>query len=274
MPSVEQNYEVWDREYGWSQQGEEWSGPWGSAEAQWRWTVAPRIRSFVPAGTILEIAPGFGRWTRYLKDLCTRLVVVDLSERCIEACRQRFAAESHIAYYVNDGRSLDMVADRSIDFVFSFDSLVHADADVIEDYLRQLGRKLTPDGVGLIHHSNWGAYGRYHRRAAAADPWLPARAKDFLTRIGVLEVEQFRSRSVNGNVFERLAREAGLQCISQKMVNWRTRRLIDCFSVFTRQGSRVARPNHVIANPGFMAEVAMAARLSSLYVLETSSARD
>jgi SAM-dependent methyltransferase len=107
MPTVEQNYEVWDREYGWSQQGDEWSGPWGSAEAQWRWTVAPRIRSCVPAGTILEIAPGFGRWTHYLKDLCTRLVVVDLSERCIEACRQRFAAESHIAYHVNDGRSLE-----------------------------------------------------------------------------------------------------------------------------------------------------------------------
>ena len=75
-------------------------------------------------------------------------MVVDISERCIEACRQRFAAESHIAYHANDGRSLEMVADRSIDFVFSFDSLVHADADVIEDYLRQLGRKLTPNGVG------------------------------------------------------------------------------------------------------------------------------
>ncbi len=36
-----------------------------------------------------------------------------------------------------------MVADRNVDFVFCFDSLVHADADVIQDYLRQLGRNLT-----------------------------------------------------------------------------------------------------------------------------------
>jgi hypothetical protein len=36
-----------------------------------------------------------------------------------------------------------MVADRSIDFLFSFDSIVHADADVFQDYPRQLGRKLN-----------------------------------------------------------------------------------------------------------------------------------
>ncbi|MEK6280890.1 MAG: hypothetical protein AABN95_11100 [Acidobacteriota bacterium] len=28
----------------------------------------PRIHPFIPVGTILEIAPGYGRWTHYLKD--------------------------------------------------------------------------------------------------------------------------------------------------------------------------------------------------------------
>ena len=51
-----------------------------------------------------------------------------------------------------------MVADRSVDFAFSFDSLVHADAEVLDAYAAELARTLAPDGVAFIHHSNLGAY--------------------------------------------------------------------------------------------------------------------
>src|SRR5687767_243949 len=129
MPSVEENLRVWKDRYNWEQGGEEWSASWGSAEAQWYGTVYPRIHSFVPAQRILEIAPGFGRWTQMLKGHCQQLTVVDLSERCIEACKRRFQADDHITYHVNDGKSLAMIPDNSIDFVFSFDLLVHVEED-------------------------------------------------------------------------------------------------------------------------------------------------
>src|SRR5207253_469039 len=158
MPSVEENLSTWDRSYDWTQGGDEWSSAWGGAEAEWFGTILPRIHSFIPAGTVLEIAPGYGRWTHYLKDSCEKLILVDLAERCIDACKQRFASSSHITYHVNDGKSLEMIADNSIDFVFSFDSLVHAEADVLEAYLSQLAKKLKPNGVGFIHHSNLGMY--------------------------------------------------------------------------------------------------------------------
>src|SRR6478672_13346534 len=54
--------------YDWREAGEEWSQPWGNSAAQWAGTIFPRIRECLPAGTTLEIAPGFGRWTHYLKD--------------------------------------------------------------------------------------------------------------------------------------------------------------------------------------------------------------
>ena len=82
--------------YDWKEAGEEWSQPWGSSAAQWAGTIFPRIRECLPAGTILEIAPGFGRWTHYLKDYCNELWAVDKSNDCIEACRQRFASVSHV----------------------------------------------------------------------------------------------------------------------------------------------------------------------------------
>ena len=152
MPSVEENLRVWDQSYDWTQEGNEWSAAWGGPEAEWFGTIFPRIHGFLPNGTILEIAPGFGRWTHYLKDYCDKLILVDLSEKCIEACRRRFSSSSHITYHVNDGRSLEMIADKSVDFVFSFDSLVHAEADVLEAYLIQLGRKLKLKGTGFVHH--------------------------------------------------------------------------------------------------------------------------
>jgi hypothetical protein len=57
--------------------------------------------------------------------------------------------------------SLDVAVDGSVDFVFSFDSLVHVEMDVIEAYLKQLAAKLTPNGVGFIHRSNLGQYAAY-----------------------------------------------------------------------------------------------------------------
>jgi hypothetical protein len=62
---------------------------------------------------------------------------------------------------VNDGRSLDMIEDESIDFVFSFDSLVHADSGTVRSYMLQIARKLRFSGTGFIHHSNLGAYKRW-----------------------------------------------------------------------------------------------------------------
>jgi len=96
------------------------------------------LQQWIPCKTLLEIAPGFGRWTQYLKDLADYLIVVDLTEKCIMACRERFAAAANISYVVNDGRSLGSVSDVSVDFIFSFDSLVHVEADVIESYLPSL----------------------------------------------------------------------------------------------------------------------------------------
>ena len=142
MGDVAENRKVWNETCDWSRRGEEWSDWFGGTEAEWFGALLPRIHSHVPTGTILEIAPGYGR-TQYLKDLCDRLIVVDLAERCIFHCRERFADASNIEYHVNDGRSLEMVPDDSIDFAFSFDSLVHVQTDVLASYLQQLSQKLA-----------------------------------------------------------------------------------------------------------------------------------
>jgi len=246
MPTIEANQLTWTN-YAWSERGDEWSHAWGGTEFLWWGTLFPRIQSFIPTGTILEIAPGFGRCTQYLKDFGANLIVVDLTERCIQACQDRFATYSHLSYYVNDGKSLEMIPDHSIDLVFSFDSLVHAEADVMEAYLQQLACKLKPDGVGFIHHSNMGQF------------------VDSVTGSLPFENTHWRAESMTAQLFEQYCDAAGLQCINQELVNWGCDNLIDCLSIFTLRNSSLARPNKIVENNEFMREAAYFSFLSSMY---------
>lgn len=260
MPTLKENWHKWDQTYHWVDSGDNWSAPWGNAFMQWHASILPRIRRLVPAPVILEIAPGFGRWTTYLKDLCETLIVVDISERCIQACRQRFQASSHITYHVNDGLQLDMVPDGSIDFVFSFDSLVHAEADVIESYLRALGRSLKPNGVGLIHHSNAGEYSKYLRFVRSFAPLRP-----LLRFVGFETKTHGRALNVSAETFKQMADAAGLVCISQELINWQSPLLVDCMSVITPRNSCWARPTQTLRNPNFMREAALIKNFAGLY---------
>jgi len=260
MGNIAQNAEVWNETWDWSQRGDEWSQWWGGTAAEWFGALLPRIHPYVPTHTILEIAPGYGRWTQYLKDLCDRLIVVDLAERCIDHCRERFASASNLEYHVNDGRSLAMVADDSIDLVFSFDSLVHAEADVIDAYLVQLARTLKPHGIGFVHHSNAGSYRALNNLAIRA----PDRWRGLLIEKGVLpDLYAWRAASVTAESFASKCEAVGLACVAQEKINWgRGIYLTDAVSIFTRRGSRWERPRRVRRNPFFRWE---ARRMATLY---------
>lgn len=219
---------------------------WGGSDYEWWGAIFPRIHEFLPATTVLEIAPGYGRWTQYLVHLCDRLIGVDIAPNCVDACRKRFAAHEHATFHATDGISLGAAPDGSIDFAFSFDSLVHSDADVMESYVHELGRKLGPNGVAFIHHSNLLQYRD------------PDTGKTPLPNVG------WRGM-MSAELFERFCSEAGLACIGQELVNWATDRLNDCFSLVTRPGSRFARPNRVRENARFMDEAAALKDVASFY---------
>jgi SAM-dependent methyltransferase len=267
MPTIDENRRAWGT-YDWSRAGDEWSISWGSPAAQWYGTILPRLYPWLPTGTLLEIAPGFGRWTHFMKDLAARLVLVDVTERCISACRARFASAPNITYHVNDGRSLEMIPDGTIDLAFSFDSLVHVEADVIEGYLTELARTLSPDGVGFIHHSNIGVYSRrigLGRRVSHL-AWPLSCLNTPLEWAGITAPNSgWRAESLTASRFEDLCDRTGLQCRSQEIIDWGGRVLSDCFSVFTRPGSRWARKNCILVNPRFMSEARYIAARHQMY---------
>jgi hypothetical protein len=270
MGEVSDNLVLWGSK-DWPDAGDKWSAWWGDTAALWYGGILPRIHAFVPTGTILEIAPGYGRWTHYLRSVSERLVVVDLAERCIDHCRERFREDQHIEYFVNDGKSLEMVDDQSVDFVFSFDSLVHAEADVLESYLDQLARKLKPEGIGFIHHSNFGHYRRAIRLARS----VPERLATPLVERGILpDLIAWRAESVTSEIVSSLCDRAGLRCVSQEEISWqRGFYRIDALSVFTPPGSRWDRSRRYMRNPLLRLEAARMANTYSHSSFNHSAAR-
>ena len=223
MPDLDWNKSLWGGGYDWSASGEEWSGAWGGSEAQWFGTLYPRLHRLLPAGRILEIAPGFGRWSKFLIPSCTDYLGIDLAQNCIDASRAAFAAFPHARFAVNDGVSLEAAEDGAFDLVFCFDSLVHAEADVLRAYVPQILAKLSPRGCAFVHHSNL--------NGLAVTPGRHT---------------HFRAPSVSGALVEAMVREAGGEVAVQEVVNWPSPEsdLIDCFTTFRRR-----RPDEAPSEP-------------------------
>jgi SAM-dependent methyltransferase len=240
VPEIGENLAKW-KGFDWRQGGDEWSDWWGGPSSQWRNTLYPRVAEYLPAGRILEIAPGYGRWTQFLREHCDELVGVDLSVECVEACRLRFQKDRRLTFHANDGKSLAAVRDRSIDLAFSFDSLVHVEQDVMDAYLGELARVLTDDGVAFLHHSNLAVYANGESAPRMA---------------------HWRGPSASAQAVARSATGLGLSCFRQELIPWgkEPEFLIDSLSWIVRAGSRYDGPLEVVANPAFMDEAAASLR--------------
>ena len=237
---------------------------------QWFGTIFPRIHPFLNGGRILEIAPGYGRWTNFLGEHTDNLVLVDLSQECIEACKKRFSGLEGITYHINDGRSLDMVESNSMDLVFSFDSLVHVEDQIIEEYVSQIAEKLTDNGIAFIHHSNFGEHPL--QRKLSNSPVLGR----VLSALGLIEkTYHWRAKTMTAEKMRSYGSKAGLPCVAQELLPWATKRAkIDCFSILVKPGSRWDRSPVILENSHFNDEAANLKNLSKLYSFTDNKSGD
>lgn len=150
--TLEQNRRVWGS-WDWSRYGEEWT-----VSEKWKQTLIDEVMMpNVPRNsTVLEIGPGAGRWSESLQRVARRLILVDISEKCLEICRQRFRQCINVEYFVTSGTDLRFIPDGTVDFVWSFDVFVHLNPIIIGAYLEEVERVLGRRGRGLIHHPGAG----------------------------------------------------------------------------------------------------------------------
>jgi SAM-dependent methyltransferase len=244
MPDLQWNIASWDGSYDWSTGGggEEWSHVWGGSEAQWFGSLYPRLHRRLPTGSILEIAPGYGRWTKFLIGACRSYVGVDLSAECIRACESAFSGSAHARFMKNDGLSLHAVQCR-FDLIFSFDSLVHAELNVLESYIPQMLERLEESGVAFIHHSNF-----YVNTDHRTNPHC-------------------RATSVSAEKVAGLVAVHGGRVLLQELLNWGRSDPCDCITVFARNGSRCPTSPLVLNNRSFMAEAEIIKNYQSPYAV-------
>lgn len=245
MPTIDENLRHWQLEHDWKSEGEEWSRVWGGSRNQWFGSILPRIRSFLPVRRAVEIGCGHGRWTRRLRPWCDALVAVDLVEECVEACRVLFRDDPQVECRRTDGRTLPGVAANSADLVFSFDSLVHVEQEVLNAYVAELARVLSKDGIAFLHHSNFGAV-LAERPGSGNLHW--------------------RGETATGSETVRQCAAVGLTVLAQEIVDWGGVEDCDALSLIARAGSsRHRAAPAVLRNPFFMGEAQSLAIRASLY---------
>jgi len=243
--TIDENWQIWGSASSWIDGGDTWSSGWGGPRRQWDGWIWPRLEHAIagagPASelSVVEIGCGHGRWTQFLAEQFAQVHAVDLVPTCVEECTQRFSGTPNVSTMLTDGCSLDGVDSRSVDLVFSFDSLVHADAEAISGYLREAARVLTDDGVVFLHHSNLASCGWDCSPALRRSDRL-ARV---LVRAGVLEPHvHWRDPTVDADLVARRADDCGLVCVGQELLPWATKKaLIDCVSVIVRDGRPPSR---------------------------------
>ena len=183
-------------------------------DEQWKALIWPRIEKF-DLTRVLDLAAGHGRNSAKLRDVAKAVVVVDINDECLDACRKRFAGDSRFTFVKTDGASLSGVADASISLVYSFDSMVHFAPEVVRSYLRECRRVLVPGGHGFCHHSNY--TGNRDGDFRTSPHW-----RNYMSR----------------ELFATYLQEAGLEVVTSDLLDWGQApdfyKDIDCLTVFRR----------------------------------------
>ena len=98
---------------------------------QWENLIWPMLKDKgIDFHCVVDLAAGHGRNSANYATMPTESSL-STSPGNIDACQERFKGDDRFAYIKNDGISLATIADESITFIYTFDSMVHFDSDVV-----------------------------------------------------------------------------------------------------------------------------------------------
>jgi len=98
---------------------------------------------------VVELACGRGRHVPQYINKAGHVTLVDILEKNIEFCKERFKNSNKISYYVNNGYDLQAIADDSQTSLFSYDAVVHFEMLDIFSYLKEC-RRILQGGVWYL----------------------------------------------------------------------------------------------------------------------------
>ena len=100
-----------------------------------------------PDWVCVEIGCGIGRLLKPIAQRCRAAIGVDISETMVQYSNNFLADTPNARVHVNDGSSLGMIADSTVDFVYSHLAFQHITRyEIVESYLAEIARVLKPGG--------------------------------------------------------------------------------------------------------------------------------
>ena len=119
--------------------------------------IGQYITPYVTPNTVaLEIGPGGGRWTRYLLN-AKSIILVDIVPQFFGYLRGRFPEAAHkMRFYESSGSELNGIDAASVDYLLTFDAFVHIEPPGIREYLHEIQRVLKPGAAAIIHYGDIG----------------------------------------------------------------------------------------------------------------------
>lgn len=161
---------------------------------------------------VVELACGRGRHVPQYIEKAGHITLVDILEKNIEFCKERFKNFNKLSYYVNNGYDLQQISTESQTSLFSYDAVVHFEMMDIFNYLKETHRILKGGGMALFHHSN-------------------------NTESYKVSFETGKSgRSfMSDQLFAHLCNRARLEVIEQKVISWGNYKNLDCITLVQKK---------------------------------------
>lgn len=156
---------------------------------------------------VVELACGHGRHVNCYKENANSIILVDILNDNIEYCKNRFAGEIKIGYYVNSGYDLSEIESESQTSLFTYDAMVHFEMWDVFNYLKETKRILKNGGMALFHHSNNTENYKI----------------TFETGVG-------GRNYMSKDLFAYLCNRAGLSVVEQEVIDWSSPKL-DCITL-------------------------------------------
>jgi ubiquinone/menaquinone biosynthesis C-methylase UbiE len=180
-------------------------------DRQWNEIIRPiLLRHPIDYSMTMDLACGQGRNSTKLSPLSQRMILVDVNPENIATVKKRFAADKH-EFLLNSGFDLAGVESGSISFLYTFDSMVHFDTEIVLLYVKECYRVLRSGAHGFVHHSNFTG-------APGADFRNNPHWRNFMSK----------------ELFAHFCIRNGLEVVEQVLIPWGDMRDLDCLTVFRK----------------------------------------
>jgi SAM-dependent methyltransferase len=126
---------------------EQWADGRKTAEV-----VRPHLSS---DATVLEIACGLGRVSRFVAPHCGQLHCSDILEEALAEAQATLQAFDNVSFHKTNGYDLREFGSDAFDCVYSFTAFFHFDFDLVVYYFPEIRRVLKPGGVAILEFKEW-----------------------------------------------------------------------------------------------------------------------